>query len=88
MHTFFRVLSWAAFGVGVFGILWPLPGFLLSKEAGEAYLRFLWRLPENDRSAGAALPFVWMFFTAPAGLFFIAATLLFDRMVDWMLGSK
>lgn len=83
MKSFFNFISWVVFFIGIYGILWPLPLFLLSQKNAEMYLNLIWQLPQNDKSAGAALPFFWMFFTAPIGILFIACAFGIDLIVKW-----
>jgi hypothetical protein len=56
--------------ISIFLVAWPFPAFfLLDKEAGEAYLDFLFgQTGSQDGSRFAALPFVWGFFSAPLGI--------------------
>lgn len=68
MKPYIRILTIILMLVGTYGILWPLPGFLLPEEQGERYFRIIWNLPKNDKSAGAALPFLWFFITLPIGI--------------------
>ena len=75
MKTLLNLITIIFFLIGCYGILWPLPMFLLSDELSYHYVRFIWNLPKDDKSAGSALPFVWLFFTAPLGFFFITISL-------------
>lgn len=84
MKTFFDIILWIIFFVGSYGILWPLPAFLLNEENAKIYLNFIWNLPAEDKSAGAALPFFWMFFTAPLGLAIICVSFGLDALLNWL----
>ena len=88
MRPLLSLLSWLLFTFGCACILWPLPAFLFGEAFADWYLRFLWRLPPNDKSAGAALPFFWMFITAPLGVAIISACLGFDALVQWLMPRK
>lgn len=52
--------------VGLIGICWPLPLFILPSDLANFYLKLLVDI-EKDKSAGSALPFFWLFFTLPIG---------------------
>ncbi len=84
MRTLGNIIFWMIIMCGTYGIMWPLPGFLLREDLGEAYFRFIWQLPKNDKSAGAALPFVWLFFTAPLGLFLFGVAAALYAVFDWL----
>jgi hypothetical protein len=71
-HIFAVILLLA----GIYGICWPLPAFFISPSRAEAYFAAIWNLPANDKSAGAALPFLWFFFTAPIGLLLIVVSFI------------
>lgn len=76
MKPYIRILTIILMLVGTYGILWPLPGFLLPEEQGERYFQIIWNLPKDDKSAGAALPFLWFFFTLPIGVLLIVMSLI------------
>lgn len=88
MRSFLHTVSWLMLFGGIYGILWPLPGFLMSEEMGNAYFRFIWRLPSNDKSAGAALPLFWMFITAPFGVCLIFGAFGMDFITGWLFPRK
>jgi len=54
---------------GLCSVAWPAPLFTLNEPYLTWYIVNVLKTPiDKDRSAGAALPFVWMFFTMPVGL--------------------
>lgn len=87
MRSFLNFLTWSCFLGGGFAILWPLPAFLLSEKWARIYLVYLWRLPVDDKSAGSALPFVWMFFTAPVGVALIALGIILIIFTLWLFSG-
>lgn len=84
MKLFFTYISWLIFLVGFYGILWPLPAFLVSEKYAKDYLYFIWRLPPDDPSAGSGLPFLWMFITVPIGLLLICCSSVVCFVSNWI----
>ncbi len=84
MKSFMHFVSWSMMLAGFYAILWPLPAFLLNEKLGTAYLNFIWRLPPDDKSAGAALPFVWLFLTAPIGFMLLLLSFGVDTFTGWV----
>ena len=84
MRSFLNFLTWFVFLGGSFAILWPVPVFLLSDKWAKMYLALLFRLPPDDKSAGSALPFFWMFFTAPIGVLLIFLGIILVVFTLWL----
>lgn len=62
--------------VGFCAAAWPLPLFLMNDP--DWYLINVLQVPiDKDRSAGAALPVLWFFFTLPLGTILMGLSLLF-----------
>jgi hypothetical protein len=76
MKPYAQIFAFILLLSGVYGICWPLPAFFISPSQAETYFATIWNLPSNDKSAGAALPFLWFFFTAPLGLFLLVISLI------------
>lgn len=52
---------------------WPAPLFTLNEPYLTLYIVNVLQTPtDKDRSAGAALPFVWLFLTMPVGVLAMA----------------
>ena len=57
---------------GLFLILWPFPYFLLLPESWrDPIIKWFYNLPKDDPSAGAALPFLWLFWHVPWGILYV-----------------
>jgi hypothetical protein len=62
--------------VGFCAAAWPLPLFVLDDPTW--YVVHVLQVPiDKDRSAGAALPYLWLFFTLPFGVILMALSPLF-----------
>lgn len=57
---------------GFFLMLWPLPYFFLLPESWrDSIIKWIYDIPKDDPSAGAALPFLWLFWHVPWGIFYV-----------------
>ena len=64
---------------GFVSAAWPFPLFTLNEPYLTWYIAKILQIPiDKDPSAGAAVPFLWLFFTLPLGIIFGAiGSLLF-----------
>ncbi len=63
---------------GLFLIIWPLLYFgIIPVNWRESIINWIYNLPKDDPSAGAALPFVWFFWHVPWGIFYMIVGCLF-----------
>ena len=72
-----EIMVWACMAfviLGLIGIFWPLPLFLLPSNWADYYLKLLVDI-EKDKSAGSALPFFWAFVTLPIGMLSVIISL-------------
>lgn len=69
-------IGFAMIVAGLSLILWPVPLFTLNEPYLTWYVENVLMIDNTPGGAGAALPFVWLFMSAPAGAILAGAGII------------
>jgi len=78
-------VGFALLTIGFFAVAWPAPLFTLNEPYLTGYIVNVLQVPiDKDRSAGAGLPYLWMFITMPVGVLLMAGSI---TLLHWGTGK-